>query len=80
MLLMLLIFQTLEDPVPLDWSVVSRSQRRTDKAFEAARLDDDLWPLAKLIYKVFCASAEQLQKRPPNCRFDGRGVLRRVRD
>lgn len=80
LLLMLLMFQTMEAPVPLDWSKLSRSQRRTDKAFEAARLDGDLWPLAQLIYRVFRTTADQLQKKPPNCRFDGRGVLRRVRD
>ena len=71
LILSILLFQTLPEPVPLNWGLLRRRTRKTDRAFEQARLNEDLWPIAKLLYRVYCASVEGLNKKPPKCTFDG---------
>lgn len=79
LLLMLLMISTMENPAPLVWDNLKRSQRRTDQAFEAARRRNDLWPLGKLIYHAYRDTARQVIEKPTLCRaFDGSRSLRKV--
>jgi cell filamentation protein len=40
-------------PAPLDWESLKRASNQTDRAFEAARDDSNLKPLAWLLRKAF---------------------------
>lgn len=80
LLMTLLLVQSMSAPVPLDWDVLSRGQRKTDRAFEAARLKADLWPLARLVFRVFEKTAEALNRKPPKVGFGGSKSFHEMRE
>jgi cell filamentation protein len=55
-------------PVPVDWGMLKRASNQTDRAFTKARRVDSLTPLARLIYRAYRRSAEEIFGEEPDKR------------
>jgi fido (protein-threonine AMPylation protein) len=60
LLLTVLLVKKADRPAPLDWSVLKRATSKTDWAFCKAREEEELTPLAGLVYRVYRKSGCEL--------------------